>query len=65
MKTFSATYKGNRMLELKVDIPLEDDADVLVIVPDEDDREESIWDLFVTQGFADGYAESDSVYDTL
>ncbi|MDE2780195.1 MAG: hypothetical protein OXI91_11045 [Chloroflexota bacterium] len=65
MKTFSATYKGNRLLELKVDVLLDEDTEVLVVVPEEEDTEESVWALLVTQEFAKGYGEIDSVYDTL
>ena len=40
MKTLSATYKGERMVELFEDIDLPKDIAVLVLIPDwEDERE--------------------------
>ena len=65
MKTFSATYKGNRLLELSVDVTLDEDSEVLVMIPESTDTEEPAWALLMAQEFADGYAEADSVYDTL
>ena len=37
MKTFSARYRGNRLVELIADIHLAEDAKVLVIVPEPED----------------------------
>lgn len=38
MKTLSAVYKGNRIIELHEDIDLPSDVEVLVIIPEPDDE---------------------------
>lgn len=40
MKTFSAVYKGDRLIELLEDIDLPEDIQVLVIIPGQEDEEE-------------------------
>jgi len=40
MKTLSATYKGERMVELFEDIDLPKDIAVLVLIPDREDERE-------------------------
>ena len=65
MKTYSAKYKGNGLLELTVDVSLDKDIEVLVVVPEEDDAEDSVWSFLATREFANGYGEADSIYDTL
>ena len=40
MKTFSAVYKGDRLVELLEDIDLPEDIEVLVIIPGQEDEEE-------------------------
>ncbi|MFT5368430.1 MAG: hypothetical protein ACI8V2_003396 [Candidatus Latescibacterota bacterium] len=39
MQTFTATYKGNRTIELSEDVDLPDNASVLVVIPDKGDDE--------------------------
>jgi hypothetical protein len=38
MKTFSAIYKGDRVLELLEDIDLPKDMKVLILIPEQDDE---------------------------
>ena len=38
MKTLSAIYKGNRIVELLEDIDLLEDMEVLVVIPEPDDE---------------------------
>ncbi len=38
MNTFSARYKGNRIIELLEDIDFPKDMEVLVVIPDRDDQ---------------------------
>lgn len=38
MKTLSAKYKGNRLVELLEDINLPEDMEVLVVVPEQDEE---------------------------
>jgi len=40
MKTFSAVYKGDRLVELLEDIDLPEDIQVLVVIPGQEDEEE-------------------------
>ena len=40
MKTFSAVYKGDRVVELLEDIDLPEDVQVLVVIPGQEDEEE-------------------------
>lgn len=42
MKTFSAIYKGNRVVELLEDINLPKDLEVLVIIPEQDEEESTL-----------------------
>ena len=65
MKTLSAIYKGERRLELSVEVSLAEDTEVLVVIPEEEETEEAIWSLFATAQFFDGYSEADSIYDDL
>lgn len=39
MKTLSATYKGNRTIELSEDPHLPEDTAVLVVIPEQDDED--------------------------
>jgi len=39
MQTFTATYKGNRTVELSEDVDLPDNASVLVVILNKDDGE--------------------------
>ena len=67
MKTVSARYRGNRLVELNTDIPLAEDAPVLVIIPGPEDapEAESGWPQLTASQFLAGYAEADAVYDSL
>jgi hypothetical protein len=38
MKTFSAIYKGDRVIELSEDIDLPEDTEVLVVIPEQDNE---------------------------
>ena len=38
MKTLSAIYKGNRIVELFKDVDLPEDIEVLVVIPEQDDE---------------------------
>ena len=38
MKTLSAVYRGNRMVELSDNLDIPKDTAVLVVIPDEDDE---------------------------
>jgi hypothetical protein len=40
MKTFSAVYKGDRVVELLEDIDLPKDMEVLVVIPEQEDEKE-------------------------
>ena len=40
MKTFSAVYKGDRVVELLEDIDLPKDMEVLVVIPEQEDERE-------------------------
>jgi len=40
MKTFSAVYKGDRVVELLEDIDLPKDVEVLVVIPEQEDERE-------------------------
>jgi hypothetical protein len=40
MKTFSAVYKGDRVVELLEDIDLPKDIEVLVVIPEQEDEKE-------------------------
>ena len=65
MKTLSAKYKGNRLLELSTEVLLAEDAEVLVVIPEAEESEEVMWDLFAAAQFLEGYSEEDSIYDGL
>ena len=41
MKTFSAVYKGDRVVQLLEDVDLPEDVQVLVVVPEQEDERES------------------------
>ena len=65
MRTFSAIYRGNRFLELCVDVHLEENSEVIVVIPEEGETEEKAWASLVAAKFLDGYSEADSIYDDL
>ena len=65
MKTFSAKYKGNGLVELPAGVHLAKDVQVLVIVPEPEDREEALWARLAEEQFLAGCSEADAVYDNL
>ena len=65
MKTFSARYRGNRLVKLIADVHLAEDAKALVIVPEPEDAEEAMWSNLTAAQFLEDYSEADSVYDGL
>ena len=65
MKTFSARYRGNRLVELLADAQIAEDAAVLVIVPEPEDEEDTIWSNLTAEQFLAGYSQADEVYDNL
>ena len=40
MKTLTAIYRGNRVVELSEDVELPKDIEVLVVIPDQEDERE-------------------------
>ena len=65
MKTFSARYRGNRLVELVSDVHLAEDAAALVVIPDPADNSEDVWRRLAAAQFLKGYGESDAVYDEI
>lgn len=65
MKTFAAIYKGNRLLELCEDVYLAEDSEVLVVVREGEEYEDEAWSKLALEQFFDGYAEADSIYNSL
>lgn len=65
MKTVAAIYRGNRLLELYDEVHLDEDSEVLVLVPEGEDNEDEAWSKLALEQFFDGYAEADSIYNSL
>ena len=65
MKTVPAIYRGNRVLELSDDVHIEENSRVIVLIPEEAEIEEKVWESLAAAHFLGGFVESDSVYDNL
>ena len=65
MRTFSAIYRGNGLLELRDNVQLEEDSEVLVVVPEEAEAEDGAWSKLALEQFLSGYSEADSTYNNL
>ena len=65
MKAVPAKYRGDRLVELTEDLPLAEDAVVLVVIPDGGDDSEAMWPRLVASQFLKGYSEADAVYDSI
>lgn len=66
---FDATLDADGSLKLPAEVATQlksvPSFHVLVLVPDDDDKEEEDWKRLGIEQFVKGYADSDSVYDDL